>query len=356
MAITTADIHSAADSLVAEGKAPTLVNVRALLGSGSYSTLSAGMASWREHQAAQPAPMQEPPPAAVADKFNGLLAEVWGAALGMANARLATEREALDAARIELERERQEAAELAEQVSADLEQTRQERDRVTMDRDAALAVSAEQDQKLVQLATEVAGAQSRAALAEQRADDNAKRADDLSRALQAEQANARAERDQAAQQLREAAQAAQVRAASAREQHATLTVQLEAVYTERNQATQQLKEATQAAQAAQVQQATLAGQLEAVQGELNAERDQRNNLAQIVENRAREAGRWQEEQQRLRGTVQALTSAFANTEHSPEQAGALYAAHQVLGVTIPNSEIPQKSGKVTEGKQQAKKK
>lgn len=329
MAITTADIHAAADALVAEGKTPTLANVRKALGSGSFSTISEGMAEWRERQAAQPAPMQEPPPAAVAEKFNGLLAEVWGAALGMANARLAAEREALDAARIELERDRQEAAELAEQVSADLEQARQERDRVTKELDAALAVGVEQSQQLAQLGADVASAQSRAALAEQRADDNAKRADDLSRALQVEQANARAERDQAAQQLKEAAhaaQAAQALAATAREQ-----------------------------------QAVLRGQLEAVQGELKAERDRGNELAQGVERRAVEAGRWQEEQQRLRQTLQAVIHAFGNAEHynqerSPVQAGALYAVHQVLGVPFPGAEIPQKSEKTTAGHQGGKKK
>ncbi len=322
MAITTADIHSAADALVAEGKTPTLANVRKALGGGSFSTISEGMAEWRERQAAQPTPMQEPPPAAVADKFNGLLADVWGSALGMANARLAAEREALDAARIELERDRQEAAELAEQVSADLEQARQERDRVTKELEAALSVGVEQGQQLAQLAAEVVSAQSRAALAEQRAEDNAKRADDLSRALQAEQANARSDRDQAVQQLKEATnaiQTAQAQAATAREL-----------------------------------QAALGGRLEAVQGELQIERTRGNELAQGLERRAVEVGRWQEEQLRLRDALQAVIHAFGHAEHydrerAPVQAGALYAVHQVLGVPVPGDEIPQKSEKITAG-------
>lgn len=329
MAITTADIHAAADALVAEGKSPTLANVRKALGGGSFSTISEGMAEWRERQAAQPAPMQEPPPAAVADKFNGLLAEVWGAALGMANARLAAEREALDAARIELERDRQEAAELAEQVSADLEQTRQERDRVTKELDAALSVGVEQSQQLAQLTAEVASAQGRAALAEQRADDNAKRADDLSRALQVEQANARSERDQATQQLKEVAQATQAAQAQAAD--------------------------------AKEKQAALRGQLEAVQGELQSERDRGRDLAQAIEQRALEAGRWHEEQHRMIAALQAVIAAFGSSEHynqerSPVQASTLYAVHQVLGVPVPGAEIPQKSGKTAAEHQGSKKK
>jgi chromosome segregation ATPase len=49
---------------------------------------------------------------------------IWGIALGMANDRLARERETLEAARQEIEAQRREAAELADQVSADLEAAR----------------------------------------------------------------------------------------------------------------------------------------------------------------------------------------------------------------------------------------
>src|SRR6218665_924747 len=89
MAITKEDIYAAADALVAEGKNPTLANVRKALGGGSFTTISEGVAAWKDERTAQPAPLQEPPPAAVADKFSGLLAEVWAVALGIANSPLA---------------------------------------------------------------------------------------------------------------------------------------------------------------------------------------------------------------------------------------------------------------------------
>lgn len=191
MAITKGDIYAAADALVAEGKNPTLANVRKALGGGSFTTISEGVAAWKKDRRAQPAPLQEPPPAAVADKFSGLLAEVWAAALGLAYARLASEREALASARVELEDERRQAVELAAQVSADLDQANQVRERLASELDAAVAAGIEQGEQLETVTKELAEAQQRMALAEQSAKDNAHRADDLARAPEAEQANAK---------------------------------------------------------------------------------------------------------------------------------------------------------------------
>lgn len=47
--------------------------------------------------------------------------EVWSIAQGMANDRLASEREALDAARQEMEQAQAEAAELADRLASDLD-------------------------------------------------------------------------------------------------------------------------------------------------------------------------------------------------------------------------------------------
>lgn len=204
MAITKEDIYAAADALVAEGKNPTLANVRKALGGGSFTTISEGVAAWKDERTAQPAPLQEPPPAAVAEKFSGLLAEVWAVALGMANARLASEREALEAARVELEDKSREAADLAAQVSADLDQANQERERLASALDAAVAAGNEQGEHLATITQQLAEAQQRMALAEQSAKDNAHRADDLARALEAEQANAKALAERADQAQAEA--------------------------------------------------------------------------------------------------------------------------------------------------------
>ncbi len=204
MAITKEDIYAAADALVAEGKNPTLANVRKALGGGSFTTISEGVAAWKDERTAQPAPLQEPPPAAVADKFSGLLAEVWAVALGMANSRLASEREALEAARVELEDKSREAADLAAQVSADLDQANQVRERLASELDAAVASGIEQGEQLAAITQQLAEAQQRMALAEQSAKDNAHRADDLARALQAEQTNAKVVAERADQAQAEA--------------------------------------------------------------------------------------------------------------------------------------------------------
>lgn len=120
MAITTQDIHAAADKLQAKGQQPTLAAVRAALGGGSFTTISEAMKGWKaQQQAAQP--IREAAPAAVVERMGELAAEVWTIAQGMANDRLQSEREALEATRQEMEQAQAEAAELADQLAADLD-------------------------------------------------------------------------------------------------------------------------------------------------------------------------------------------------------------------------------------------
>lgn len=265
MAITKEDIYAAADALVAEGKNPTLANVRKALGGGSFTTISEGVAAWKEDRTAQSAPLQEPPPAPVAEKFSGLLAEVWAAALGMAKARLASEREALEAARVELEDERRQAADLAAQVSADLDQANQVRERLASELDAAVAAGIEQGEQLATVTKDLAEAQQRMALAEQSAKDNAHRADDLARALQAEQDNAKAM----------AGRADQARAESGR-----------------------------AAVEAQQEAATLRGTLTALNAELGRERERSRALEDRVHGQVGELAGLALEKQRLEEALQ----------------------------------------------------
>ena len=52
MAITTADIHAAADRIAGAGQQPTLAAVRSALGGGSFTTISEAMKSWKAAQAA----------------------------------------------------------------------------------------------------------------------------------------------------------------------------------------------------------------------------------------------------------------------------------------------------------------
>ena len=121
MAITTQDIHAAADRLAAEGQQPTLAAVRSALGGGSFTTISEAMKVWKAAQQSVIAPIREAAPAAVAERMAEVAGEVWSIAQGMANDRLASEREALDAARQEMEQAQAEAAELADQLASDLD-------------------------------------------------------------------------------------------------------------------------------------------------------------------------------------------------------------------------------------------
>ena len=61
------------------------------------------------------APLREPAPAAFTERLGEIAADLWAIALELANSRLRAEREVLEQAR-------QEAAGLADQVSAELEQ------------------------------------------------------------------------------------------------------------------------------------------------------------------------------------------------------------------------------------------
>ena len=121
MALTKDQIFQAADQLAAAGTAPTLAAVRSAVGGGSYTTINEALKEWKAKQQATNAPIREPAPAAVATRLEELGADIWAVALELANARLTSEREALEATRQQLETAQQEATELADQLSAELE-------------------------------------------------------------------------------------------------------------------------------------------------------------------------------------------------------------------------------------------
>ncbi len=121
MAITRDQIFAIADEIDAAGQNATLAAVRKALGGGSFTTISEGMTEWKARKAAKETPLREPAPSAVADRLAELGSEIWTSALELANGRLVTEREALEAARLHLEADKAEAAELADQVTAELE-------------------------------------------------------------------------------------------------------------------------------------------------------------------------------------------------------------------------------------------
>ncbi|GAA4344058.1 hypothetical protein GCM10023144_47450 [Pigmentiphaga soli] len=143
MAVTKEQIFSAADELAAAGQKPTLEAIRQITG-GSYTTISPALNEWKARQATAAQPLREPAPQAVADRLAEVGAEVWGIALELANARLASEREALDKARADLEADRAEATELADRLAAQVDDLRTELDRAHQDADQARQALAEQ--------------------------------------------------------------------------------------------------------------------------------------------------------------------------------------------------------------------
>ena len=124
MAITKDDIFKAADEIKASGNPPTLAAIRKRVGGGSFTTISEAIKEWRGLSAPL-APIQEPAPDAITHSLAELGADIWATAIAMANDRLAKERESMEASRIEFEAARREAAELADQLSADLDTERE---------------------------------------------------------------------------------------------------------------------------------------------------------------------------------------------------------------------------------------
>jgi chromosome segregation ATPase len=176
MAITKDQIFSVADELDAAGQNPTLAAVRKALGGGSFTTISEGMVEWKARKAAKETPLREPAPAVIVERLASVGAELWAEALALANGRLAVEREALDAARAQLEAASAEAAELADQVAAELDEAK---GLLAASQTAERAARTE-GETLRQAFGEV---QVRAATAEARATEIEKRAADLNAEL-----------------------------------------------------------------------------------------------------------------------------------------------------------------------------
>ena len=164
-------IFAIADELDANGQKPTLAAVRKTLGAGSFTTISEVMAEWRTRRAAKERPANGPPPQAVADRFARLGEDLWALALEAANARLTADREGLEAARILLEAEKNEATTLADQVTAELEAAQT---RIAALEGAETKAQREADdlrQRIVDLGERAATAEARTVEIEKRADD-----------------------------------------------------------------------------------------------------------------------------------------------------------------------------------------
>ena len=177
MAITKEQIFTVADELDAAGQNATLAAVRKALGGGSFTTISEAMTEWKARKAEKEAPIREAPPQTVTDLLSGLGAEVWSAALTLANGRLESERTGLEEARVQLEGDKTEAAELADLVSAELDALKAERVLQEVEISKLRAVAQERDAATSSLTQNLASATARL-------DEVAKRADQLNAELE----------------------------------------------------------------------------------------------------------------------------------------------------------------------------
>lgn len=184
-AVTRERVFAAADELDAKGENPTYQAVRKAIGGGSYTTLKDMLTEWKEQRAAKTRqPATEPAPEALTAYIADFGAQVWALALEAAGKRFVADREALEAARIELEQERNEALEAADEATAELEQ---EKAKVAALIDAEAAAKRETEA----VKTQLAGISERATMAETRAVELEKRAGDLNAELERQhQANA----------------------------------------------------------------------------------------------------------------------------------------------------------------------
>ena len=177
MAITKDQIFQAADQLTVAGESATMAAVRKLLGGGSYTTINEALKEWKAKQHTTNTPIREPAPAAVATRLEELGADIWAVALELANTRLTSEREALEATRIQLETAQQEATELADQLSVELEALQTNYKEAVTDLQEARAHLNQANLEKVTLTRQLA-------TTEARAEETTKRADDFKAELQ----------------------------------------------------------------------------------------------------------------------------------------------------------------------------
>ncbi|MBK5929972.1 hypothetical protein CCR82_05380 [Halochromatium salexigens] len=109
--ITEAQVFEAAETLTASGQTVSPSAIRTLLGTGSYTTISTHLATWRETQSATGTGTDGPEMPEPVERAARMF---WGSAWKSAQQSLQSDRDALESARRDMVRERQEmSAEIA---------------------------------------------------------------------------------------------------------------------------------------------------------------------------------------------------------------------------------------------------
>jgi chromosome segregation ATPase len=176
MAITKADVFRVADEIDASGQSPTLAAVRKALGGGSFTTISQPLSEWKARKNAKDISDRELLPASIGEQLTEMGMKIWHQALSLANGRLDAERQSLEEARAETEAASKEAADMADQVSLELEEARQRVATLTSQQTAMQGV-------IEELKDELSKVSQRAAHSEARANEITHRVDDLNAQL-----------------------------------------------------------------------------------------------------------------------------------------------------------------------------
>lgn len=156
--ITDQDVFNAADALVANGQKPTQTSIREFLGGGSFATIGPALKKWRAAQAEQHELAGVELPGELAEALQQLGARVWSAAIDAAEARLSGEREALAAARDDIESEVQEHREAVQQLESEAEQQSARIHELEQQHGAAAAAAAQQERRIAELTAALAAA------------------------------------------------------------------------------------------------------------------------------------------------------------------------------------------------------
>ena len=171
-------VWAEADKLDAEGKKPTYSAIRKALGGGSFSTISDALIERKAKLAARERTAAvEPAPETLAVLLSDFGAQVWALALDVAGKRFVADREALETVRVELETEKAEAIEAADETAAELETAKEQIAALE-----ATELAARKDTETAK--AQVAGISERATIAEARALEIEKRAADLNAELE----------------------------------------------------------------------------------------------------------------------------------------------------------------------------
>jgi len=148
-------ILAAIHDLVDKGLEPTYKALNVTLGGCSNSTISPVLSAWRAEQRKGMYPNRPPLPPRLQERVLAVTRELWVEASEIANQHLAEERQALEAVSKGLERDRDEALELADNQTEELEALREQLDHTEEKLLRMTQQAAEQGKRLSQLHDEL---------------------------------------------------------------------------------------------------------------------------------------------------------------------------------------------------------